>query len=380
MQSEFATIALNQVRYSLVWEDSRTLYEALNIGPADHVLVVTSAGCNVLNALLANPRHVTAIDLNPVQNALLRLKCHLIAHHGPGPLRALMGFDGPRPVAGAWQQVAATLPVDMREYWEPFFAAHPAGLLPAGKLESYLAGFLPSLPVAAQAKFRQLLEFNTVAGQRAFFAAELDEPTFRDAFVAYFDEVNLSKGRDPALFRYALESGGATFYARLQQFIGTKLVRDNFFFRFFFFGPENLPEALLPPCYQQHNHARLQQLLPKLSIVTGEAVAYLNTPAGRTVTKASLSNIFEYTSAAEFRRVCADLLAPSGRSLRLVFWNLLLDQGAAGPGRRPLSAAAQARLSREDGCFYFRNVRVLASQPAVVPVAHSSTFLTPYSV
>ena len=89
MNSEFANLVLDQVRYSLVWEDSRTLHAALAIGPADHVLVVTSAGCNVLNALLAGPRQVTAIDLNPVQNALLQLKCHLIAHHEPEALRAL---------------------------------------------------------------------------------------------------------------------------------------------------------------------------------------------------------------------------------------------------------------------------------------------------
>ena len=107
MNSEFATIALDQVRYSLVWEDSRTLHAALAIGPDDHVLVVTSAGCNVLNALLAGPRQVTAIDLNPVQKALLRLKCHLIVHHEPEVLRALMGFDGPAPVARTWRKVAA---------------------------------------------------------------------------------------------------------------------------------------------------------------------------------------------------------------------------------------------------------------------------------
>lgn len=369
MNSEFARLALDQVRYSLVWEDSRTLHAALAIGPSDHVLVVTSAGCNVLNALLAGPRQVTAIDLNPVQNSLLRLKCHLIAHHEPEVLRALMGFDGPAPVARAWELVAASLPVELRVVWEPFFAAHPAGLLPAGRLEGYVTAFVPTLPAEMQAKLRQLLAFESVATQRDFFAAELDGPAFQAAFVAYFDAANLSRGRDAALLRYAPESGGATFYARLRQLIATKLVRDNFFFRFFFFGPQGLPEALLPPCYQRRNHGRLRRLLPRLRLTIGEAVAYLSTAPGRTVTKASLSNIFEYASPAEFGRVCAGLQASPGQPLRLLYWNLLQDQYyPAGPAGEALSAAAQARLVREDGCFFFRNVRVLNARPALARV------------
>ena len=59
MNSEFYNVALNRLRYSLVWEDSQTLYEALAIGPTDNVLVITSAGCNALNALLQHPQFKT---------------------------------------------------------------------------------------------------------------------------------------------------------------------------------------------------------------------------------------------------------------------------------------------------------------------------------
>ena len=359
MESEFYNVDLNRLRYSLVWEDSATLHAALGITATDHVLVVTSAGCNVLNALLASPARVTALDLNPVQNRLLLLKEELIRCHGPGRLRALMGFDGPRHVALAWQAVAPTLPACMRAYWNPFFHTHPDGILTAGKLESYITGFLPTLPPDVQGKLRQLIGFDTVAAQQAFFTAQLDGTAFEAQFVAYFDEANLSKGRDPALFKYALESGGQAFYGRLREAVGAKLLRDNFFFRFFFFGPTNLPEAILPPCYQRRNHERLRRQLPKLTVVTAEAVGYLESAAGRTVTKASLSNIFEYASPEEFQRVSGRLFPPGGRPLRLVYWNLLQDQGADHAQPLPLSAAASDELSDTDACFFFRNVRVL---------------------
>ncbi|MFD2784513.1 DUF3419 family protein [Hymenobacter rubripertinctus] len=367
MDSEFNRVALDQIRYSLVWEDSRTLAAALRPEPADHLLIITSAGCNVLNALLLNPATVTAIDLNPVQNQLLEFKCHLIRHYGPGILRGLLGLNGPRGVARAWREIEAVLPADLRDYWQPFFAANPAGLLPAGRLERYVTGFLPTLPPTLREKVRQLLRFDTVAAQAAFFAAELASSTFPEHFIAYFDDANLSQGRDPALFKYAAESGGAAFYARLRAQLATQLVRDNFFFRFFFFGPEGLPEAVLPPCYQRRHHARLRELLPRLTLVTGEATQYLRTPAGRHISKASLSNIFEYTSPAEFGAVVGQLFPNAARPLRLVYWNLLQNQGAT-PAETPLLDQPQsARLSAADACFYFRNVRVLDSRRAGEP-------------
>jgi S-adenosylmethionine-diacylglycerol 3-amino-3-carboxypropyl transferase len=82
MNSEFARITLDRLRYGLVWEDHATLYQALDLGPDDHALIITSAGCNALNALLAGPRQVTAIDLNPLQNELLALKMHCWAWMG----------------------------------------------------------------------------------------------------------------------------------------------------------------------------------------------------------------------------------------------------------------------------------------------------------
>lgn len=372
MKSEFYNVALDRIRYSLVWEDSCTLYQALSVRSADHVLVVTSAGCNVLNVLLKNPRHVTAIDLNPVQNQLLQLKLHLIRHHGHEVLRALLGLDGPAAVAPAWQELAETLPAPERDYWEAFFESHPAGILTAGRLESYVTGFLTTLEPSIQRKVRRLIQFDSVAVQFEYFTQVLEATTFQEQFIDYFDEANLSKGRDPQLFRYAEESGGAAFYARLRDTLATELVRDNFFFRIFFFGAEHLPEQILPPCYQRRNFELLRQHLGKLTIVTGEAVDYLRSPAGQAITKVSFSNIFEYTSPAEFQRIARNLFAAGSRPLRAVYWNLLQDQGAPGSEQQaplPLAADISECLSQQEACFYFRNVRVLDSRLAAVPTA-----------
>lgn len=368
MHSEFQALALDSLRYALVWESSATLYQALRLGPADHALVITGAGCNVLNALLTPAARVTATDLNPAQNALLALKRHVIQHHPYPAFRGLLGFDGPAAVADAWARVGPTLPAPEQAHWAGFFADNPAGIFTAGRLERYVTAFLPTLAPALQAGLRQLLACETVAAQQAFFRAELASTAFREQFIHYFDDANLSKGRDARLFAHAAEAGGAAFYRRLDQHLGAQLARDNFFFRFFFFGPEGLPQAVLPPCYQEANYLRLRARLPALRVHTGEAVDFLLSPAGRVVTKASLSNIFEYVSAAEFARVGAALGQRPG-PLRVVFWNLLQAQaGAPAPGV-PLLATESARLSAQEGCFYFRDVRVLQWAAAAGPKA-----------
>ncbi len=358
MQSEFANIPLDRLRYGLVWEDHRTMYQALDLGADDHALIITSAGCNVLNALLAGPRQVTAIDLNPVQNQLLRLKTHVIAHHPPAVLRGLLGLAGPAAVAWATAELQVTLPAEAYGCWAAYLAEHPTGLLLAGQLEGYVTGFLPTLPAEWQARLRHLLTFDSVPAQLAYFEAELHQPGFKTRFIDYFDAANLSKGRDPRLFRYAADAGGATFFRRLRRHLGRHLAKDNFFFRFLFFGPENLPEYLLPPCYQTANHARLRSRLDRLQLVTGEATEFLLSDAGQDVTKASLSNIFEYVSPAEFGRV-SGALGQRPQPLRAVFWTLLQAQAPRRTAAVPLLAAASEQLSAEDGCFYFGGVRVL---------------------
>ena len=363
MQSAFSDVALDRLRYSLVWEDSAAMYDSLDIGPADRVLLITSAGCNALNALLKQPTEVVAIDLNPVQNRLLALKKHLIQHHDYAVYSALMGVKGPSAVAESVPMLAATLPNDGYAYWCSFFNIHPQGILTAGKLEAYITAFLATLDADTQQHLRQLCIFDDVVEQWAYFGQTLHNGPFQQQFIHYFDQANLSQGRDPALFNYAQESGGTAFYQRLRRQVSGSLVQHNFFFRFFFFGPQHLPTALLPPCYRPEHFATLRAQLPRLTLVPGEAIDYLLSDAGQTIGKASLSNIFEYTSQAEFRRICRLLATRPGLPLRFVFWNLLQQQGAFLTNDGWTNLPVDARRVLATGCFYFQNLHAVVATP-----------------
>ena len=374
MKSAFYKVT-KELRYSLVWEDAHLLYEALHLQPTDNVLVITAAGCNVLNTLLAGPASVTAIDLNPVQNHLLQLKVHVIYNHSYEVFASLLGLAGKEAVPAAWAQIAQGLSQQQREVWEPVMGRCAGGLLTGGKLESYIGDFPATLPAAVQNHLQQLLQFETVAEQGAFFLAHLDKPSFKAQFITYFDKVNLSRGRDPALFAYARESGGDLFYERLKAQVTTVPIRGNFFFRFFFFGLEGMPQNLLPPAYQKANYERLRNNLHKLKIVSGEAMNYLLSDVGKHLNKASLSNIFEYTTPGEFRSVCRQV-GKRGAPLRFLFWNLLQEQGAflSEDGWQPL---LHSQSTDATACFYFQNHHAVENSqpPPLIHVPLSTTKL-----
>ena len=66
--------------YNQIWEDPSVDLEALQLEPSSRVVTIASGGCNVLNYLLAGPRAITAVDLNPAHIALTRLKLAAVRH------------------------------------------------------------------------------------------------------------------------------------------------------------------------------------------------------------------------------------------------------------------------------------------------------------
>lgn len=358
MNTEFKAIALDYIRYSLVWEDSETLYNTLKINKFDDLLIITSAGCNVLNALIKKPRSVTAIDLNPMQNRLLKLKRHLILNHSFKTYLALNGFLGDKALEESLRKLQNTLDGEENIFWTEYFKINYKGIVGSGRLESYITSFLNTLNQSTKDKLSELLTFECVVKQANYFVNHLDRSEFKSAFINYFDDKNLSKGRDPKLSIYAEESGGQAFYNRLVNQIKHTLIRDNFYFRFFFFGPKNIPQHILPPCYQQQNFSKLQQNIHLLNIIDGEAIEYLSSEEGSKINKASLSNIFEYTSLSEFQLVCNTMAERIKQPLHILFWNLLNSQ-ADERLIKPKSVTVKMEETQASACFYFKNVKSL---------------------
>jgi S-adenosylmethionine-diacylglycerol 3-amino-3-carboxypropyl transferase len=114
----FGLVHGRRLIYNTCWEDPRIDRNLLGLGPDSSVVVITSAGCNVLDYLLDNPAAISAVDVNFRQNALLLLKMALIQHGDHDLLFSLFGNGGVPAYREIYAAVRPDLPAWAREYWD----------------------------------------------------------------------------------------------------------------------------------------------------------------------------------------------------------------------------------------------------------------------
>lgn len=115
----FSAVHGNNIVYNTCWEDPALDREALKFNSGDKVLMITSAGCNALDYLLAGAGEVHAVDVNPIQNALLELKKTAILNLGYEDFFSLFG-EGQNTAARVIYEksLKANLSPPAREYWD----------------------------------------------------------------------------------------------------------------------------------------------------------------------------------------------------------------------------------------------------------------------
>jgi S-adenosylmethionine-diacylglycerol 3-amino-3-carboxypropyl transferase len=119
-------------------EDGATELEALALAPSDHVLCLTASGARPLDLLLGNPARITAIDINPAQNELLRLKIAAFKALEDEALYAYLGIANSRHRPDLHRRVAAGLPPASRAFWDARPGAIASGVWHSGRWERVL--------------------------------------------------------------------------------------------------------------------------------------------------------------------------------------------------------------------------------------------------
>jgi S-adenosylmethionine-diacylglycerol 3-amino-3-carboxypropyl transferase len=315
------------IRYSVVWEDIHLLYKALSITPDDDVLSITSAGCNVLGLLLENPRSITALDMNPTQNALLELK---MAAMRVMEYQDFIEFIGIRPSAmrlKRYYQIRHVLSIPARMYWDGHTDLIEQGVIYCGKLEKYfrvwqqehLANIHPA------EKIRHLLSLDDLEEQKAFFEEEWATPAFEQDFKNYFGTYNLQKGRDPALFKYVALDAGSYFYNRFK-YVCTQLPAKGNYYLEFFLTSHYRDLNSIHPYLQESNYLLLRAGLDKVRLVTSDLESFLSATEQEMFSKANFSNLFEYMSE-EHAACLLELLHPTFRKGGCIaYWNLMVPR------------------------------------------------------
>jgi S-adenosylmethionine-diacylglycerol 3-amino-3-carboxypropyl transferase len=118
-QKVFDAIYSRSLVYNTCWEDPAVDRLALALGAQDRMLVIASAGCNVLDYALVAPACIHAVDANPRQTALLELKLAGIRHLEFEDFFAVFG-EGRHPGFAFVYRAALRdrLPPFARDYWD----------------------------------------------------------------------------------------------------------------------------------------------------------------------------------------------------------------------------------------------------------------------
>lgn len=351
-------LAAGGIRYSQVWEDDRLLQKGLGIGPDDDVLSITGAGCNVLALLLQGPRSVTAVDLNPAQNALLQLKVAGIRCLTHPEFAVLLGVREGLDRCELYRQIRSALPPETRTFWDQHTDEINTGVIHCGRLERYIRAFQTEhlVKIHPQETISTLLNQDNLNAQSRFFAEAFFTPAFQKIFSWYFGQEMMAKnGRDRSQFRFVTQTDIGSAFLNRFTFACTSLpLRTNFYVEFFLTSRyrdlNNGPTYLRPG-----NFERLRTLFDRLTVVTKDLGHYVRSQPKRTFNKANLSDLFEYLSIQESERLLRTLGTRFRKGGHLAYWNLLVPRRRTESLRsllRPHPELARSLLRTDRSWFY----------------------------
>jgi S-adenosylmethionine-diacylglycerol 3-amino-3-carboxypropyl transferase len=256
----------NNLVYNTCWEDPRLDRQALQIGPDDNILVITSAGCNALDYALCSPHHVYAVDMNPRQNALLDLKLAGIKNlqyedfywmfgRGYLPNAREIYRDKLRPALGAWS----------RGYWDKyikFFDNKDRPFYFRGTSGTFARGikFYTDRVIRVRPYIDAILEAKTLEEQRKIYFDHLREKFWsRPMRFAMNRDSTLSMVGVPKAQRRQVETqyeGGIVKFVQdcVDAVFAELPLHDNYFWRVYMTGryaPDCCPEYLKPDNFQK---------------------------------------------------------------------------------------------------------------------------------
>jgi S-adenosylmethionine-diacylglycerol 3-amino-3-carboxypropyl transferase len=280
--------------YNTCWEDPRLDRLALNLGPDDTLLVITSAGCNALDYALVGPKRIYAVDMNPRQNALLELKLAGIRHLDFERFFALFGKGRLEDWRTVYRgQLRPALSPTARSYWD----RHQHCFTGTGKRPSFyfhgtsgVLAWMINFYIDRVAKVREeitaLLNARTVDEQETIYRERLQEAFWGRCLRWVMDrDTTLSLLGVPRPQRQQVEQ---TYPGGIVRFIEDRLeavftrlpLHDNYFWRVYLEGsysPQCCPEYLKP-----ENFARLKEgLVDRVSVHTASILEFLKRHPGQ---------------------------------------------------------------------------------------------------
>ncbi len=343
------------VRYAQCWEDADVLVEALDVQPGDVCLSIASAGDNAIALLTKHPSKVIALDLSPAQLACVELRVAAYRTLQHAELLELIGSTPSRRRRELFARCRPLLGDAARTFWDNQPAEVKAGVGGAGKFERYFGLFrryvLPL--VHRRPAIDALLRGGCLAERRAYYRRHWDTLRWRLLFRVFFSRFVMGRmGRDPSFFAYVEGSVSDRILGRAKHAVTELNPADNPYLAWIMTGRH---AAALPLALRPEHFDTIRANIDRLEWRCQSVEDFLAAREPHSVDRFNLSDIFEYMSPENYRRLLEQIIAGARAGGRLAYWNMLV------PRSRPESLAGQlqplpelaARLHLQDKAFFY---------------------------
>ncbi len=282
------TFAFRGLVYAQIWEDPSVDLEALAVTPDCHIVQIASGGCNVLSYLTANPKAITAVDLNTAHIALNKLK--LTAARELPDYAAFHRFfaqaNTKENIAAYKRYVRPHLDEPTRRYWEgrDMIGRRRIGGFAKGVYKRGLLGnFIGAAHLLARLNGvnpRVMLRANSMEEQREIFDRDI-APVFDKAFIRWLTDQPASLfglGIPPA--QYEALAGDSKMAVvlreRLEKLACDFDLKDNYFaWQAFGRRYEDGPQGSLPPYLQEASYDAVKTRAGRVDVRHANFIEYL---------------------------------------------------------------------------------------------------------
>lgn len=258
------------INFSSANEDGRTELKALQMTPEDHILCLTGSGARALDLLLGNPEHITSIDLNPAQNALLALKIAAYKTLSDDDLWAYLGIINCDTRLDIHKKIEPQLNDEYREFWVQNYKMIKAGVWYSGLWERVLAKISTIANLFRGKLIRDLFTAETIREQQDLWHNKWDGFIWQStikllSFSSLWTKV---VGEPGGAFIPSKTEASKIIHSRFSKMIDNSLLHESDFASLMFRGC-HIPEQALPLHIQKKNIDRIRKNLHKIEVRTG---------------------------------------------------------------------------------------------------------------
>ncbi|MGL4312737.1 MAG: DUF3419 family protein [Sphingomonas sp.] len=362
------SFAFRGLVYAQIWEDPAVDMEALAITPDCHIVQIASGGCNVLSYLTADPKAITAVDLNTAHIALNKLKL-AAARYLPDYEtfhRFFARANAKENIAAYKRYVRPHLDEPTRRYWEgrDMIGRRRIGGFAKGVYKRGLLGnFIGAAHLIARlhgVNPRKILEAKSIEEQREIFDRDY-APVFDKAFVRWLTDQRASLfglGIPPAQYEALAGDNkmAVVLRERLEKLACDFDLRHNYFaWQAFGRGYAEGPDASLPPYLQADNYAAVADRVSRVEVRHANFIDYLKSMPNGSLDRYVLLDAQDWMTDEILTDLWTEITRTAKAAARVLFRTA--GEETILPGRVPDAVLGQWEYRVEDSLDYTRRDR-----------------------